>query len=283
MTFAVTGSTGPFGRTAVETLLAHGVAPSDVVALARSPHKAADLAERGAVVREGDYDRPETLGPALAGVDRLLLVSGSEIGNRVTQHTAVIDAAVAAGVGRIVYTSVAHADGTHLLTPEHRATELALEASGVPFSVLRNGLYTEVFAGRYGQAVATGAVVHAGGGGRVAVATRADLAEAAARALLHDDGASSVRELTAEVITYAELARVFAQVSASAVEERAVPAGELAATLAAAGVPDGAAGFVVALDQAIAAGELDVESDALAELLGRAPTTLADAVRAPTA
>ncbi|GEN81055.1 NmrA family NAD(P)-binding protein [Actinotalea fermentans] len=278
-TYAVTGSTGPFGRTAIETLLAHGVAPSSIVAVARTPAKAADLAERGVVVREGDYDRPDTLGPALAGVDRLLLVSGSELGNRVAQHTAVIDAAVAAGVGRVVYTSVQRADGTHLLAPEHAGTERALQASGLPHSVLRNALYLGVFTSRLDQAVATGAVVHAAGDGRVAAATRADLAEAAALALLHDDGPSSVRELAGEPFTYADLAAAFAEVSGAPVEARAVSAEELAGILAAAGLDAGTAGFVVALDQAIGAGEFDVTSTDLADLLGRAPAGLAEALR----
>lgn len=277
--YAVTGSTGPFGRTAIETLLALGVAPSDVVAVARTPTKAADLAERGVVVREGDYDRPDTLGPALAGVDRVLLVSGSELGNRVAQHTAVIDAAVAAGVERLVYTSVTRADGTHLLAGEHRGTELALQASGLAHSVLRNALYLGVFTSRLDQAVATGAVVHAAGDGRVASATRADLAEAAALALMHDDGPSSVRELAGEPFTYADLAAAFAEVSGVPVEARPVSADELAGILAAAGLDAGAAGFVVALDQAIGAGEFDVTSTDLADLLGRTPTTLAEALR----
>ena len=278
-TYAVTGSTGPFGRTAIETLLARGVAPSDVVAIARTPGKAAELAERGVVVREGDYDRPETLGPALAGVDRVLLVSGSELGNRVAQHTAVIDAAVAAGVERLVYTSVTRADGTHLLAGEHRGTELALEASGLAHSVLRNALYLGVFTSRLDQAVATGAVVHAAGDGRVASATRADLAEAAALALLHDDGPSSVRELAGAPFTYADLAAAFAEASGAPVEARAVSADELAGILAGAGLDAGAAGFVVGLDQAIGAGEFDVTSSDLADLLGREPVTLAEALR----
>lgn len=278
--YAVTGSTGPFGRTVIETLLARGVAPSDVVAVARTPQKAADLAERGVQVREGDYDRPETLASALDGVDRLLLVSGSEIGRRIPQHSAVVEAAVAAGVARLAYTSVVHADGTHLLTPEHRATELAIEASGVPFSILRNGLYLGVFASRLDSAVAAGAVVHAAGDGRVATATRADLAEAAALALLHDDGPSSVRELTGEPLGYADIAATFAEVSGVPVVARAVSADELAGVLAAVGLDAGAAGFVVGLDQGIGAGEFDVTSTDLATLLGRAPATLADTLRA---
>jgi NAD(P)H dehydrogenase (quinone) len=280
MTCAVTGVTGPFGRTVVETLLARGVAPSDVVAIARTPAKAAELAERGVQVREGDYDRPDTLGPALAGVDRLLLVSGSEIGRRIPQHTAVVTAAAAAGVARILYTSVTRADGSHLLTPEHSATEHAIADSGLAYSILRNALYLEVFVGRRETALATGTVAHAAGDGRVASALRADLAEAAANALLHDDGPSTVRELAGPVFTYADLAAAFAEVSGRPVEAKALTADELITLLTGAGVDGGAAGFAVALDQAIGAGEFEVASRDLAELLGREPVSLLDAVRA---
>ena len=105
-TCAVTGATGHLGRLVVEELLARGVTASDVVAVVRSPEKAADLAARGVQVRHGDYDQPQTLVTALAGADRLLLVSGSEVGCRVPQLSAVIAAAKAAGLQRIVYSSV---------------------------------------------------------------------------------------------------------------------------------------------------------------------------------
>src|SRR4051794_34616308 len=154
-TYAVTGSTGPFGRLAVQELLRRGVPASEIVAIARTPGKAADLAALGVVVREGDYARPETLPAALAGVRRLLLVSGNEVGQRVAQHSAVIEAAKAAGVERIAYTSILRADTTPIaLAPEHKATEEALRASGVGYALLRNSWYMENYTQQLGAYLA---------------------------------------------------------------------------------------------------------------------------------
>jgi NAD(P)H dehydrogenase (quinone) len=140
-TYAVTGVTGHLGRLVVAELLARGVPAADVVGLARSLAKAADL---GVAVRRADYSDPATLVAAQDGVDVLLLVSGSEVGRRIAQHTAVIDAAKSAGVGRVAYTSIANADrNAGPLTPEHEATEEALRASGLPFTILRDNWYLE--------------------------------------------------------------------------------------------------------------------------------------------
>ena len=141
-TYAVTGATGHLGRLAIDALLERGTAAADVVAIVRTPAKAADLAQRGVTVRVGDYARPETLPAALADVDVLLLVSGNEVGQRVAQHAAVIDAAKRAGVARIVYTSLLRADSSQIvLAPEHKATEQLLHSAGLPFTILRNGWY----------------------------------------------------------------------------------------------------------------------------------------------
>ena len=154
MTIAVTAATGQLGRLVVAKLKAKRPA-SEIVALARHPAKAADL---GVAVREADYSKPETLAKALAGVDTLLLISSSEIGQRAVQHRNVIEAAKKAGVKRIVYTSLLRADSTPLsLGEEHRATEADLKASGVPFTILRNGWYTENYTGSIGGALAGGA------------------------------------------------------------------------------------------------------------------------------
>jgi NAD(P)H dehydrogenase (quinone) len=143
-TYAVTGATGHLGALAIDALLERGVAPADIVAIVRTPARADELARRGVTVRAGDYSRPDTLPAALAGVDVLLLVSGNELGQRVAQHGAVIEAAKGAGVARIAYTSVLRADTSPVvLAPEHRGTEQVLQASGVPFTILRNGWYTE--------------------------------------------------------------------------------------------------------------------------------------------
>lgn len=277
--FAVTGATGPFGRTAIDRLIDRGVEPAEVVAIVRTPARATDLAARGVQVRQGDYDAP--LDETLAGVDRLLLVSGSEVGRRVPQHRNVVETAVRAGVSRIAYTSVLRAGETPLvIAPEHRATEEVLARSGIAHSLLRNTWYTENFTGALGAYTSAGAVTHAAGEGRVAAATRADLAEAAAVALMEDDGGDVVHELAGPAFTYAELAAAVSEATGTRVVERSVSAEELSAALAAAGLDAATASFLVAVDANIAEGALDGEPAQLESLLGRRATMLADAVGA---
>jgi len=280
-TFAVTGATGHLAPLVIDRLLERGVAPSDVVALARTPEKAADLSARGVQVREGDYDRPDTLAAALTGVDRLLLVSGSEVGRRVQQHGHVVDAAAAAGVERIAYTSVLRADSTALvLAPEHKATEKLIAASGLPFTFLRNGWYTENYTGAAAQYLAQGVVAHAAGDGRIAAATRADLAEAAAVALLDDAAGDRVHELAGPSFTYADLAAALTEVTGIEVAERRLTPDELAAALGAAGLDEGTVGFLVTVDGDIARGDLDGDPAEFERLLGRPATSLTEALRA---
>jgi NAD(P)H dehydrogenase (quinone) len=280
-TYAVTGATGPFGHHAVEELLSRGVPASDVVAIVRTPSKAADLAERGVQVREGDYSRPETLPAALAGVQRLLLVSGSEVGSRVAQHTAVIDAAKAAGVERIAYTSVLKAGNTsNPVAGEHEATEAALRASGVPFTVLRNGWYFENYTSQLGQYLERGEIVGATAGGKVSAAARADYAAAAVAALLTDDDGDAVHELGGPAFTFDELAATVSDVTGTKVAHRDLPVQDYAAALEQVGLDAGTAGFVAGLDASIAAGDLETDSEDLVRLLGRPATSLADVVGA---
>ncbi|MFI8523821.1 SDR family oxidoreductase [Promicromonospora sukumoe] len=289
-TYAVTGATGHLGRLVVQELLSRGVPAADVVAIARTPEKAADLAELGAQVREGDYDRPETLTTALAGVQRLLLVSGSEPGARVKQHTAVIDAAKAAGVERIAYTSILNADDTtNPLAGEHQATEQVLRASGVPVTLLRNGWYTENYTARLAEFVERGEIVGATGDGKVSAAPRADYAGAAAAALLADDAAAGsadgaapvvVHELGGSAFTFTELAATISEVTGAPVAYRDLTVEAFAADLQQAGLDAGTAGFVAGIDASIAAGDLQTDSDDLDRLLGRPATPLADVVRA---
>ncbi|GAA2228460.1 SDR family oxidoreductase [Promicromonospora sukumoe] len=288
-TYAVTGATGHLGRLVVQELLSRGVPAADVVAIARTPEKAADLAELGAQVREGDYDRPETLTTALAGVQRLLLVSGSEPGARVKQHTAVIDAAKAAGVERIAYTSILNADDTtNPLAGEHQATEQVLRASGVPVTLLRNGWYTENYTARLAEFVERGEIVGATGDGKVSAAPRADYAGAAAAALLADDAAAAdgaaapvvVHELGGSAFTFTELAATISDVTGAPVAYRDLTVEAFAADLQQAGLDAGTAGFVAGIDASIAAGDLQTDSDDLDRLLGRPTVPLADVVRA---
>lgn len=279
-TYAVTGATGQLGRIVVEELLSRGVPASDLVAIVRTPSKAADLAERGVQVREGDYDRPETLPAALAGVDRLLLVSGSEPGGRVAQHTAVIDAAKAAGVERIAYTGILKAGNTsNPLAGEHEATEEVLRASGIPVTILRNGWYIENYTQQLGQYLERGEIVGATAGGKVSAAARADFAAAAAAALLTDDGAEVVHELGGSAFDFDELAATISDVTGTKVAYRDLSVPEFEAELQQVGLDAGTAGFVAGIDAAIAAGDLETDSDDLAGLLGRPATPLADVVR----
>lgn len=277
-TYAVTGTTGHLGPLVVRELLARGVPAADVVALARTPEKAADL---GVPVRRADYSDTATLPEALAGVDVLLLVSGSEVGRRVPQHTAVIEAAKTAGVQRVAYTSIANADhSTNPLQPEHKATEEALRASGLPFTIFRNNWYLENYTGQVPQYLATGEVLGIDGGARIGAATRADMAAAIAAALLDEGTAGATFELSGPPITLAGLAEAVTDATGIKVAYRDVTPEELTAILRGTGLDDGTAGFVVALEESVARGDLDVPGDDLERLLGRPATTIADALRA---
>ncbi|GIG40703.1 SDR family oxidoreductase [Cellulomonas phragmiteti] len=279
MSVVVTGATGHLGRLVVEGLLDAGV---DVVAGGRRTERMADLDARGARVVELDYDRPATLADALAGADTLMLVSGSEVGRRVAQHGAVIDAARAAGVRRVVYTSAPHADTSDLvLAPEHKATEELLAASGLVTTVLRNNWYTENYVQALQQAAATGEIVGSVGQGRVASATRADLAAGAVAVLTGDGHDGRTYELTGDhAWTHDELAAAATQVLGRPVTYRDVTPDEQRAGLLAAGLDEGTAGFVVALDQNTAAGALGDATDTLRTLLGRPTTPLVDGLAA---
>jgi NAD(P)H dehydrogenase (quinone) len=280
-TYAVTGATGPFGHHVVETLLARGIPPHDIVAVVRTPAKAADLAARGVDVRVGDYSKPDTLAGALTGVDTLLLVSGNEVGQRVGQHAAVVDAARAAGVGRLVYTSILHADTSEIaLAPEHKATEELIAAAGLPYAFLRNGWYLENYTDRLAEYLGRGVIADAAGDGRVAAATRADFAEAAAAVMLDADAVDEVYELGGPPFTMTDLAAEITAVSGTEVVHRDVSPAELVTALTAAGLDEGTAGFVAALDEATARGDLDTASGDLERLLGRTATSLADVLRA---
>lgn len=278
---AVTGATGHLGHLAVEQLLACDVAAGDIVAVVRTPARADDLAARGVQVRHGDYDRPDTLAAALVGVDRLLLVSGTDLGRRTGQHAAVIAAARTAGVHRIGYTSVLRADTTgNPLAPEHVATEQALRDSDVPYTVLRTSWYTEVYTERLAEFLRTGEIVGAAGTGRISAATRADYAAAAVTALLQDTDSDTIHELGGPAFTLDELAATITEVTGRTVVYRNLPADEYAATLTGAGVDPALAGMLAAIDTSIAAGELYTDSDALTRLARQPATPLADAVRA---
>jgi NAD(P)H dehydrogenase (quinone) len=277
--YAVTGASGQLGRLVIESLLGK-VAPDQIVALVRDPASVADFAAKGVVVRAFDYDAPETLVPALAGVTRLLLISGNAVGSRVPQHRAVIDAAKAAGVGFLAYTSLLRAQtSTMLLAAEHKATEDLLAASGVPTALLRNGWYSENYLMSAGPAIEHGVLLGSAGDGVVSAAARADYAEAAAVVLSR--GEAGTYELGgAPGFTHAELAAVLAELSGKPVAYQDVPEADYAKALEGAGLPGPFAAILADSDARAGEGALFDDSGTLATLLGRATTPWRETIAA---
>jgi NAD(P)H dehydrogenase (quinone) len=274
MTITVTGATGHLGRLVVDALKQQGV---DVVATVRDTTK---RTAEGVPVRLADYDRPETLAPAFEGTDRLLFISGSEAGKRVEQHRAVIDAAVRAGVGHVVYTSITKADtSTNPLAPEHLATEELIKASGLQYTFLRNNWYFENYTGNLAPALEHGVILGAAGQGRVAAATREDFAAGAVAVLTGEGHAGKIYELGGDAtMSLADLADEVTAQSGTKVAYQDLPADDYAQALIGFGVPEGFARLLAAADTSIAAGSLDVVSGDLSRLTGRPTTSLAEAV-----
>lgn len=279
--FAITGATGHLGSLTIAALLR--TAPADrIVALARDPSRTVDAASRGVEVRRFDYDAPADLAGALAGVERLLLISSDDVGRRVEQHRAVIDAAVAAGVGFIAYTSVLHADANPLsVAPSHRATEAMLRDSGLPHAALRNGWYTENYLIGAEAAIAHEALLGSTGEGRVSGAARADYAEAAAVVLAAGPGAAGVHELAGdEAFTLSDVAAALADASGRPVVYRDLPEAEYARALEAGGVPAPFAATLAGFSAGAAGGILADDSRTLSRLIGRPTADLRAVVRA---
>ena len=281
MTIAVTGATGQLGALVVHDLV-RTVDPASVVAVVRDPAKAAGPAAQGVRVRSATYADPAALAAAFAGVDDLLFISSSEVGQRIDQHRAVVDAAVAAGVGRIVYTSAPRATTSHLvLAPEHKFTEEYLAAAGLPTTILRNTWYTENYLGQIEIARTTGTLVAAAGAGRVASASRADFAAAAVAVLTQDGHAGRVYELGGDhAWDHDELAAALAEIVDAPVRYRAVDGPTLIGILQQSGMDEGTAGFVARLDGDIAAGALGEVTGELSALIGRPTTPLLEGLRA---
>jgi NAD(P)H dehydrogenase (quinone) len=271
MTIAITGATGQLGRLAVEALKAR-VPADQIVALVRDPAKAADL---GVATRVFDYDKAETLVAALKGVDTLVLISSNAVGaSRLAQHQAVIDAAVAAGVGRVLYTSIPRADTSPmLLATDHRNTEAAVRASGLPFTFLRNGWYTENHTASLGASVAAGALIGSAGDGRFSTAPRQDYAEAIAAAATQPGHAGKIYELGGdESYSFAELAAEVSRLVGKSLPYNDLPPEAYARILTGFGIPEGFAGVLADCDVQARDGALEVTSGDLARLIGR-PTT----------
>ncbi|WP_316526660.1 SDR family oxidoreductase [Kitasatospora brasiliensis] len=277
--YVVTGATGQLGRLVVEGLLAE-VPASEVAVAVRSAEKAADLAARGVTVHVVDYDKPETLAGAFAAGDRVLLISGSEVGRRIPQHRAVVEAAKAAGVALLAYTSIPAA-ATFRLADEHRATEELILASGLPYVFLRNGWYTENYLGDPAGTVARGVVLGSAGQGRIATAPRRDYAAAAVAVLVGEGHEGKAYELTGDAAwSLPELAAELAKASGEPVEHRDVTPAEHLEALVGAGLPQGFAEALVDVDAGIARGELAGTPGDLARLIGRPTVPLAESVRA---
>jgi NAD(P)H dehydrogenase (quinone) len=281
MTIAVTAATGQLGTLVIDALLERTSA-DQIVAIARDAAKAEPLAAKGVTVRIASYDDPTALKTALVGVDAVLLISGSEVGKRTTQHRNVIDAAIANNVSRVVYTSVLQADTTTLpVVPEHLVTEKYLAGAGIDHVLLRNGWYNENYAQGLDTIRQTGSVLTSAGDGRIASAARKDFAEAAAAVLTTDGPVKPVYELSGDVAwTQDELAATLSDVLGVPVTAAQVTPEQHASILVDAGLDEGTAGFVADIDVATAKGELAYSNGDLRDLIGRPTTPLAESLRA---
>jgi NAD(P)H dehydrogenase (quinone) len=282
MNYVITGATGHLGRLVVEDLLRRDVPADRIVAVGRSTSRISDFADRGVQVRQADYSDVDALRAAFTGADRVLLVSGSEVGQRVQQHQNAIDAAKEAGVGLLAYTSIANADRTEmLLAAEHQATEQALAESGVPFALLRNSWYLENYTEQLPTYVEHGAILGCADDGRVSAASQADYAAAAAAVLLSDDPAGAVFELGGdEPFTLTELAQTVTEVSGRQVVYRDLSPEEYTRALVQAGLPEQFAAVLADSDLGVARGDLLVTTGDLRRLIGGPTTSMREAVAA---
>ncbi|WP_411906652.1 SDR family oxidoreductase [Rhizobium mayense] len=279
--YAVTGATGQLGRLVIEALL-KTIPANRIVAAVRNPAKASDLAERGVIVREADYSRPDTLGPALAGVEKLLLISSTEVDGRLPRHRAVIEAAGRAGISLIAYTSMLHADTSPArLAIEHRQTEEVIAASGLPAVILRNGWYTENHLMALPAALEHGAFVGAAKDGRFSSAARQDYAEAAAVVLATDGHVGKTYELAADqAFTLAELAAEVSRQSGKAVVYNDLSEIAYLDVLTGAGLPGDLAALLADADAAASRGALFGGGGVLGRLIGRPTTSMQSLVAA---
>ncbi len=279
----VTGATGQLGRLVIENLL-RTEPPSSIVAVVRDPAKASDLSNRGVQVRQADYAQPASLRTAFAGADKLLLISSSELepGQRASHHRAVIDAAIDCEVKLIGYTSILHADTSPLgLAADHVQTEAMLKASDIPFVVLRNGWYTENYTISIPTALAHGALMGSAGDGRIASASRADYAAAAALAMTLPDQAGRVYELAGDTAyTLPEFAAEISRQSGKAVNYVNLPRADYKAALVGFGLPEPVADLLADSDSGASQGGLFDDKHQLSTLIGRPTTPMAETIEA---
>ncbi|WAD29484.1 SDR family oxidoreductase [Citrobacter braakii] len=277
---AITGATGQLGQHVIETLL-KTVPASQIVAIVRNPAKATALSQQGITVRQADYSDEAAFTTALQGIDKLLLISSSEVGQRAPQHRNVINAAKAAHVKFIAYTSLLHADRSPLgLADEHVATEKMLAQSGIAYALLRNGWYTENYLASAPAALEHGVFIGAAGEGKIASATRADYAAAAARVISEDGHAGKIYELAGDAgWTLSQLAAELAKQSGKKVVYQNLSEADFAAALKGVGLPAGLADMLADSDVGASKGGLFDDSHTLSKLIGRPTTSLADSVK----
>lgn len=278
---AITGATGQLGHHVIEQLL-KTVPASQIVAIVRNPAKAGALSQQGIDVRQADYADQAAFTSALQGVEKLLLISSSEVGQRAPQHQNVINAAKAAGVKFIAYTSLLHADTSPLgLHVEHVATEKALAVSGIPFTLLRNGWYTENYLASAPPALEHGVFIGSAGDGKIASATRADYAAAAAKVIAEEGHAGKVYELAGDnAWTLSELAAELSKQSGKSVKYQNLSEADFSAALKSVGLPAGLAEMLADSDTGASKGGLFDDSHTLSALIGRPTTPLAESVKA---
>ena len=283
----VTGATGPLGSAVVDSLLKK-TASAGVVALVRDPQKATGLTAKGVEVRAGDYGDAAALALAFRGIDTLYFVSGNDIAHRMTQHENVVRAAREAGVRQVVYTSFQRRDETDaspiaFVAQSHLGTERLLKTSGLIYTILQHGIYTDmipVFAGP--QLLETKTLYQPAGDGRTAFAVRTDLAEAGANVLIDTTGRydNKILVLTgAEAVSYAEVAGIISGVTGLSIGYYSPSPEEFTETMTAAGVPAEIIGLVAGFATAMKIGEFDQATGDLEQVLGRPPLTVAQFLR----
>ena len=273
MKIGITGATGQLGQLVVGKLK-EKVSAESIVALVRNTERAAEL---GVEARAFDYSKPESLVASLVGIDKLLLISGNDLGQRLPQHLAVIAAAKEAGVKQFVYTSILHADTSSLgLAGEHLATEAALKASGLAYTILRNGWYTENYVGSAKGAIGAGAFIGCAGAGKIASAVRADYAEAAAVVLAGEGSENKTYELAGDTAyTLTELAAEISRQAGKTIPYNNLTETQYADILKSFGLPDGLAEMLADSDTGASKGGLFDDSHVLSTLIGRSTTPLA--------
>lgn len=277
MKIGVTGATGQLGKLVVEQLQ-NKAGEENIVALVRNPEKAKDL---GVEIRPFDYEQAGSLAGQLQGIDRLVMISANEIGKRARQHKNVIDAAKNAGVKWIVYTSLLRADSTTIsLATEHLETEKILKNSGIDYTILRNGWYTENYTSSIGGAIAGGAFIGSAGSGKISSAARADYAEAAAVVIMDESYRGKVLELAGDVAyTLSDLAAEISRQSGKDIPYKDLPEDEYAKILESFNLPKLIAAAIASWDVSVSKGDLYDDSKQLSKIIGRPTTPMSETVK----